>query len=149
MKPDKYNSIELKGFRNRLFSVILDKDGRVKDYFKVNKKKETFEWQDKAYHIDDLTECTSIMFKGIIFKNHYIFFHKDVLKPLRISAEFVSLGKVRNDTKLYNQFLKMDTLKKLNDLSRPGLKLDPKLILIGMGIIAVAIYFLQGGKIGA
>lgn len=145
----KKQHMELYGWKKKLFGCILNDDGSVKKLVKLDKNADYIHVGDHTYSYTDLRRVTFLKFRSLIFDKYYIFFHKEGAEPLTLDLEFVSEGKVRNDNRLLNTLLRADTLKKMNDLSKPKFNLDFKMLAVILAAVVIAIYFLTGGSIGA
>jgi hypothetical protein len=145
----KKQNMELYGWKKKLYGYILNDDGSVKKLIKLNKDSDYIHVGEHTYSYTDLRRVTFFRHRGLVFDKYYILFHKDGAEPLTLDLEFVSEGKVRNDNRLLNTLLRADTLKKMNDLSKPKFNLDFKMLAVILAAVVIAIYFLTGGSIGA
>ena len=142
--------IKLNAFRTQLYAVILDSKGNIQRETKLDKNKETFSVNRRKYTFKNYENATIYYRKGFFFHKYYLFYNVNSIKPLCFDYNTVTEDKkIFPDTELINTILEADTVKKLNDLSKPNwlANIDPKMIVIGLIAVVVMIYFLQGGTL--
>lgn len=106
-------------------------------HFSFKKRRYNIEMQKGSYY-----ETTSIPF--LLYKRFYIYNLADS-NPIKLDKKSEPI--IEPD--IYNTIIESEEAKKLNNLHNKGLlsKLDFKTVLLLLGIMAIAIYFLRGGTI--
>lgn len=128
------------------YAKFFDARGDFIGNKRFKKFESTFKYKNRRYNVEmqkgSYYETTTIPF--ILFKRFYIYNLEDP-NPIKLDKK----SKPILEPEIYNTIIESEEAKKLNNLHKKGLlaNLDMKTIMIILGIIAGAIYFLQGGTI--
>lgn len=133
------------GMFNRYYACLNDERGEFIKFIKFNMFDTTFKYKSRCYNVlKNKSSCLKI--KGLLFNNFYYFY------TINNSNPFVFDDKQEPilNSEIYNALLETKVINDINEISKDNflLKLlNPKNIIIGLIILAVIIYFANGGTI--
>lgn len=127
-------------------AIFVDEDGNQKDMLKLDLFKDNFNYNQRVY-VKDMKKYSNLKIK-INFKTYVIFVY-DLRYTEPIPFHHSKLTKAKNDlpyiAKDIYYLLQSKVLSQVNRQS--GLQINFKMILLALGGVIVAIYFLLGGSL--
>jgi len=139
---------------NKHYAVFVDEKGRQREVISINNDDKKFTYNNKTY-VKNTSKYSNfyIKTKKLFFltqHHNYFFYQYDYSEPINFTKEKLNVSKNNNPyiAEDINSILQTKVLKDLNKVSNNFLKnLEPKQILIGLGIIGVIIYIISSGGV--
>ena len=153
-KRKKILGVRLKNLDERILVNILDKkkyraiifnnNGEQIATLPIKRDAKTFTWNKKTY-ITDFENNTYFKRNNFFKTFKYFFYNINEPKPINLNG----LGNPKFDTELFNTLLETKVVNDLNSANRKGLSelLTPKNVIIGIILLVIGYYFLNGGTI--
>lgn len=127
----------------KYYASFYDKEGKFIKSVKFKRKEKIVNYENGAYNID-IQKGSRTEVKGLIWDKYHYHYILGEPNPLKLDKKIEPLM----DSELYKVNLDIKLAKELGDLAFDWKKyLTPTNIIIGVIIIAVAIYVLTGHKI--
>lgn len=139
-------------FSNKHYAVFVDSKGRQREVISINNNKNKFSYDSKAYikNINKYSNFHTKEKKLIFFTQHhnYFFYQYNYSEPINFTKEKLHLNKSGSPyiAEDINSMLETKVLKDLNKVDKNIFgNLEPKQIIMGIGIIIGIIYFVLNG----
>lgn len=124
-------------------AVLLGDSGEQIKVLRIPKHENKFKWKTRQYVVMR-KEVKPIIIKKLFFKHKYYYYNVNNPYPLNMGKKAEPLV----NTEIFNALMETKVLIDLNKIKK-GLfdGLDFKMVLIGLVVIGVIIYFARGGSL--
>jgi len=144
-KTNKVNKIKLP-FNTEIKALIYNNNYKEPDCVTIKKYiVDFFHHKGRSYKIDfqDVMffKRKKLLFGGIL----YLFYHYDNDQPLRVDDELRAISQKRIPNEVIYTALKSDAIKKANDIKSGGFIEENLTLIMVLGAVAIAVYFMFGG----
>jgi len=123
-------------FSNDKAPEVVNIKKYAEDFFHHKGRSYKIDFQDVMYF-----KRKKLLFGSIL----YLFYHYDNDQPLKIDDKLRSVTTKRVPNSVIYTALKSDAIRKANDIKNDGFLADNMTIIMVLGAIAVAMYFMFGG----
>lgn len=139
----------------KLVALIFSNNKSSPEIVPIKQGESDFKHKNKRYivELDEVMRFILPIRKFFIFNYDkvFIFYYNNNPKPLTLQEDKLKaeIGTKTIPAELFNSMIETNIISRANDLNKNSLfdNLDPKIIMILLGALAVGIYLMNGGSI--